>query len=98
MHAENLVIDKRGDGQAVKAIYELFPYADGITALAFVVEAINAIDFATFMVASQEEEVLFVLDLVCEEQDDALKRILASVHIVAQEKIIGRRREPTILK
>ena len=73
MHAEDLVINERGYGQAVKAIYELFPYADGITALAFIVEAINAIDFATFMVASQEEEVLFKLDLVRQEQDDALK-------------------------
>ena len=58
---------------AVKAIYELLPYADGIAALAFIVEAINAIDLATLMVASQEEEVLFKLDLVREEQDDALK-------------------------
>ena len=73
MHAENFVVDKRGDGQAVKAIYELFPYADGIAALAFIVEAINAIDLAALMVASQEEEILFKLDLVREEQDDALK-------------------------
>ena len=73
MHAENFVIDKRGDGQAVEAIYELFPYADRIAALAFIVEAINAIDLAALMVASQEKEVLFKLDLVCEEQDDTLK-------------------------
>ena len=53
MHAENFVIDKRGDGQAVEAIYELFPYADRIAALAFIVEAINAIDLAALMVASQ---------------------------------------------
>lgn len=73
MHAENFVVDKRGNGQAVKAIYELLPYADGIAALAFIVEAINAIDLAALMVASQEEEILFKLDLVREEQDDALK-------------------------
>ena len=82
MHAKNLVIDKCSDRQAIKAIYELLPDADGITALAFVVEAVDSIDFAALVVTSQQEEVLLILDLVGDEQNDGLKRILAAINIV----------------
>ena len=64
MHAKNLVIDKCSDRQAIKAIYELLPDADGITALAFVVEAVDSIDLPALVVASQEEKVLLEFDLV----------------------------------
>lgn len=50
------------------------------------------------MVAPQEEEVLWVLDLVCKQETDGLQGLLASVHIVAQEQIVGLRWEAAILK
>ena len=40
------------------------------------------------MVASQEEEVLGVLDLVREEKADGLERLLAAVDVVAQEQVV----------
>lgn len=50
------------------------------------------------MVAPQEEEVLRVLDLVCKQETDGLQGLLASVHIVAQEQIVGLGWEAAILK
>jgi hypothetical protein len=50
------------------------------------------------VVASQNEEVLRVLDLVCEQQADGLERLLASIDVVTEEEIVGLRREATILE
>ena len=50
------------------------------------------------MVASEEEEVLWVLDLVGEEEADGLEGLLSSVHIVSEEKVIGFRWESSVLK
>ena len=50
------------------------------------------------MVSSQDEEVLRILDFVCQEQADGLERLLASVHVITKEQIIGFRREATVLE
>ena len=64
MHAEDLIIDKGGDRQAVEDVLEFLPDADGVATLAFVVKAIDAIDLPALVVAPQEEEVLLEFDLV----------------------------------
>ena len=98
MHAKDFVIDKCGDWHAVENILEFFPNSDRVATLALVVEAIYTVDLAALMVASQQEKVLLELDLVGEEQDDRLKRILSTVNIVSQEKVVCLRRETTIFK
>ena len=50
------------------------------------------------MVASQQEEVLGVFDLVREQQADRLERLLAAVHIVAEEEVVRLWREASVLK
>jgi len=40
------------------------------------------------MIAAEEEEVLWVLDLVRQEEADGLEALLASVDVIAQEEII----------
>lgn len=50
------------------------------------------------MVPPQQEEVLWVLDLVGEQQADGLQRLLAPVHIVSQEQVVGLRGEAPVLK
>ena len=61
MHAENLVVDQGGNRHAVEHILELFPDADRVATLALVVETVDAVDLATLVVPSQQEEVLGVL-------------------------------------
>lgn len=50
------------------------------------------------MVAPQQEEVLGVFDLVRQQQADGLQGLLPSVHVVAQEQVVGLWREAAILK
>ena len=69
-----------------------------MTALTLVVEAVNPIDLGALMIATQEEEVLLILDLVGEKQDDHFQRLLASVNIIAKEQVVSFGREATIFK
>lgn len=41
------------------------------------------------MIASQEKEVLRVLNLVCQQKAYGFQRLLASVHVVAQEQVVA---------
>lgn len=98
MHGEDLLVDDGRDGQAVEAVGEGLPQLDVVPPLALVVEAVNAVDRRALVVASEDEEVLGVLDLVCEEQTDGLEGLLAAVYVVAEEEVVGLWWEPAILE
>ena len=69
-----------------------------MTSLALVIEAVDAVDGGALVIASQQEEVLWVLDLVGEEEADRLERLLSTVDVVSKEEIVRVGREPAILK
>ena len=50
------------------------------------------------MITPEQEEIFWVLDFVAQQQEDRLQRLFPSVHIVAQEEIVGGGREPAHLK
>ena len=50
------------------------------------------------MVPPEQEEVLGVLDLVGQQQADGLQGLLASVHVVSEEQIVGLGGEAAVLK
>jgi hypothetical protein len=50
------------------------------------------------VVATEDEEVLGVLDLVCEEQADGLEGLLATVYVVAKEEVVGLWWETAVLE
>ena len=85
MHTQDLIIDESGDGHAVEDVLELFPDADGVAALAFVVETVDSIDLAALVISSQQEEVLLELDFVGQEENDCLERVLSSIDVVTKE-------------
>ena len=64
MHAENLLIDESSDGKAVEYVREYTPESDRVASLAFIVETVDTIDLGTFVIASEQEEILRVLDFV----------------------------------
>ena len=98
MHAEDLFINNSSDRKAVEAICEGLPELDVVATLALVIEAVDSVDGGTLVVASQEEEVLRVLNLVCQEEADGLEGLLAAVHVVTKEEIVGVGWEATILE
>ena len=64
VHGEDLLIDDGGNGQAVEAVGESLPKLDVIPPFALIVEAIQTVDTRALMVATQNEKVLRILDLV----------------------------------
>jgi hypothetical protein len=66
--------------------------------LTFVIESIDPVDGSALVVTAQDEKVLWVLDLVSEQQADRLQRLLATVHIVSQEQVVGLWWESSILE
>jgi hypothetical protein len=67
VHRENLLVDDSGNGKTVEAVGEGLPELDVVPSLALVVEAVDAVDGRALVVAAEDEEVLGVFDLVCEE-------------------------------
>jgi hypothetical protein len=98
MHTENLLVDDGGNGKAVKAIGESFPKFYIVSSLTFVIESVDSVDGGTFVVSSENEEVLRVLDLVSQEQAYRLQALLSSINIVSQKEIVGIRWETSVLK
>lgn len=66
--------------------------------LTLVIEAIDAVDGGTLVVAPEQEEVFRVFDLVRQQQADGFQRLLPSVHVVTQEQVVGLWGEAAILK
>ena len=50
------------------------------------------------MISSEQKEVFRILDFVGEQEADGLEALLASIHVVAQEQVVGLRRETTVLE
>jgi hypothetical protein len=82
----------------IESIYKCFPNLDVASSLAFIVKSVNTSDIGAFMIASQEEEVLGILDLVAHEKQYGLKRMLSSINIIPQKKEVGAWREAAHLK
>ncbi len=98
VHAENLLVDKSSNGQAIKHVAENAPESDRVATLALVVEAVDTVDLGTLVISSQQKEVLGILDLVAEQQANCFDRLLSTVDVVTQEQVVGLRREATVLE
>lgn len=98
MHAQNLIIDKSSDRQAVEAVGEDLPQLYGVSPLTFIVEAIYPVNRGAFVIAPEEEKVLRVFYLVGEEKADRLEGHLPTVNVVSQEEVVRVGREATILE
>lgn len=66
--------------------------------LTLVIEPVDAVDGGALVVAPEQEEVLWIFDLVGQQETDGFQRLLPPVHIVPQEQVIGFWREAPILK
>jgi len=98
VHGEDLLINDGGNGQAVEAVGKCLPQLDVVASLALIVEAVDAVDGGTLVVAAENEEVLGVLDLVGQEKADGLEGLLATVDVVTEEKVVCLGRESTVLE
>lgn len=95
---ENLASDNGGNRQRVETVNECLPDFDIAPPLALVVEPVNSGHVGALVVAAEKEKVLGELELVAEEQQNGLERLLPPVNIVTQEEVVGHGREATHLK
>ena len=61
------------------------PQFNGEPLLAVFVEAVSKVDAGAFVIASKQEEVFRIFDLVGEKSDDVFQVLFASVNVVAKE-------------
>lgn len=71
MHREYFLINDCCNWQAIEAVRESLPQLDIVPPLAFVVEAVYAVNRSAFVVSTQDEKILRVLDLVRKQQADS---------------------------
>ncbi len=64
----HLLVDERGDWQAVEAVCEYFPQPDIVPPFALIVEAIDPVDGGALVVTPQQEKILRILDLRSDPQ------------------------------
>lgn len=98
VHRENLLINNGRDRETVEAVRKGLPQFDVVTTLALVIETVDTVDGGALVVAAQNEKVLRVLDLVCQQKADGLKRLLATIHVVAKEQVVCLWREAAVFE
>jgi len=52
MHAKNLLVNQSRNGQAIENVRKDAPESNRVTALAFIIKAIDTIDLSTFVISS----------------------------------------------
>ena len=98
MHTNNLVINDSTAGQAIKGVAKLLPHFYREATAALVIESVNTVDTSTFMVAAEKKEILRILDLVSEKETNDFQRLLSTINVVSQEKVVGLRRGGVIVE
>jgi len=98
MRTEDLLIHDGSTGETVETIGKGLPKLNPKTALAFVIETVDAVDGGTLVISSEDEEVFGVFDFIGQKETDGLEGLLTTVNIIAQEDVIGLGGESTILK
>jgi hypothetical protein len=98
MHGKDLFINDGRNWQAVEAVGKRLPQFDVVPPLALIVEAINAINARALVIPTKDEKVLWILDLVRQQQANGLKRLLASINVISQKQIIRFGRETAVFK
>jgi len=98
VNTEHLFVNDSCDGKAVEAVSEGLPQLYAVSSLTFIIEAIDTVDGSALVVATEQEEILGILDFVGKEKANGLKTLFATIDVISQEEIVGIRREATVFK
>jgi hypothetical protein len=85
MDTKDLIIDDGGDWEPVENVGEYLPDATVVVADALVVEAEFPIYVGAFVVPSEQKEVFWVLNLVCEEKAHCIDALPSSIHVISEK-------------
>eukprot|EP00308_Calcidiscus_leptoporus_P017946 CAMPEP_0119374156 /NCGR_PEP_ID=MMETSP1334-20130426/29460_1 /TAXON_ID=127549 /ORGANISM="Calcidiscus leptoporus, Strain RCC1130" /LENGTH=188 /DNA_ID=CAMNT_0007392149 /DNA_START=957 /DNA_END=1523 /DNA_ORIENTATION=- len=71
MNAKDFILHNGSERQRVEQLLELFPQLHRVSSLAFVVEAVDAVDRCTLVVPTQQPDLVWVLDFERHEKEHA---------------------------
>lgn len=66
--------------------------------LTFVVESIYSVDAGAFVVSAQKEKILWILDLVRQQEANCLQRLLPSIDVISKKQVVAFWRKTSIFK
>ena len=87
MHAHDLLIYQCHERHVVETIVKRLPEADLVPPFDLIEKAINTRDSLTFVVASQDNDRLWVPNFECEQKAYDFTALLASVDVVTHEQV-----------
>mmetsp|Transcript_42357 Transcript_42357/g.85198 ORF Transcript_42357/g.85198 Transcript_42357/m.85198 type:complete len:244 (-) Transcript_42357:93-824(-) len=97
--AEDGIVDDGGEWEEVEEVREVLPHVGRpVHAQALVVEPVHLCDLTALVVSAGEGDAVRVPNLECNEKEDAIQRVVSSVHVVAEEEIVVKRWSSSYLK
>jgi hypothetical protein len=64
MHAKDLILNNSSNWHVVKTVRKSLPKSDRMSSFALFVKSVDSIDAVRFVISSQNEEVIGILDLI----------------------------------
>jgi len=98
MHAENFLVNESSNGQTVEHVTEDTPKSNRVSAFALVIEAVYTVDLGTLVIATEQKEVLRVLNFVAEEKADGLDGLSSTVDVISKEEVVSFGWETAVFK
>jgi hypothetical protein len=89
MHADNFVVNYSCARKAVEGVAKSLPKLDTEATTAFIVESVYPVDPRALVIATENEEVLRILDLISKQQTHNFQRLLSSVNVVSKKEVVG---------
>ena len=98
VHAKDLLIDNSCARETVEAVCERLPKLDTKASLTLVIEAVNAVNRRAFMVTTENKEILWVFDLVRQQEADRFQTLFTAVDVITEEDVIRLWWEASVLE
>lgn len=88
MHAEDAIVDDGGKREVIKHISAVSPYIQrAVLPQAFIIKSVDLGDLPALMVTPDQGDQIRIADFICEEQQECLDAVEASIHKIAEEKV-----------
>jgi len=87
VEAEDLIVDKGGEGEVIEQVGEVFPYVCiAVLSKTLIIEAIDLSDLTGFVIATEDCDALGVSNFKSNEQCDGLNRVITPIDVIACAK------------
>ena len=98
MHAKYLLVHYSSYRQTIEAVGEGLPQLNVVPTFALVVEAIYSVNTSTFVIATKNEKIFGILDLICQQKADGFETLFSPINVVAEKQVVGGRRKAPVFE